>query len=77
MKREFVGGKERVTWNPALALSSKAIELAELEVVRVKTALEMWDSLGAAADRHWLQPIVEALFSFEPPNHQSKSRRTT
>jgi hypothetical protein len=63
MKREMVAGQERVIWNPALSLPAKAFEVSDPEVARIKAAIETWDSYGANADRRWLEPLVEALFS--------------
>jgi hypothetical protein len=62
LRREMVAGQERVVWNPALSISAKEFEFSDPEVARIKAALQTWDSYGAAADRRWLQPIVEALF---------------
>jgi hypothetical protein len=68
LKREIVAGQERVVWNPALSIPAKEFEFTEAEAARIKAALQTWDSYGAAADRRWLQPLVEALFSAEPQN---------
>lgn len=62
LKREMVGGQERLVWNPALALPSKEFEFTDAEVARIKAALQMWDAYGAAADRRWLEPIIVGLF---------------
>jgi hypothetical protein len=66
VKREMVAGQERVVWNPALSLAAKEFEFSDPEVARIKAAIETWDSYGANADRRWLQPLVETLFSAEP-----------
>jgi hypothetical protein len=66
VKREMVAGQERVVWNPALSLAAKDFEFSDPEVARIKAAIETWDSYGANADRRWLQPLVEALFSAQP-----------
>jgi hypothetical protein len=66
LKREMVAGQERVVWNPALSISAKEFEFTDPEVARIKAALQTWDSYGANADRRWLQPLVETLFSAEP-----------
>jgi len=62
VKREIVAGQERVTWNPALSSPIRDFEFTEAEAGRIKAALQTWDSYGAAADRHWLKPLIEALF---------------
>ena len=66
VNREMVAGQERVVWNPALSLAAKDFEFSDPEVARIKAAIETWDSYGANADRRWLQPLVEALFSAQP-----------
>jgi hypothetical protein len=63
LKRELVSGQERTVWNPSLSIPVKEYELTDAEVVRVKAAIETWDAYGAAADRRWLEPLIEALFS--------------
>jgi hypothetical protein len=66
LKREMAGGQERVVWNPAVSLPSKEFEFTEQELARIKAALQMWESYGVAADRRWLQPLVEVLFAAAP-----------
>jgi hypothetical protein len=66
VKREIAAGQERVMWNPALSLAPKEFEFSDPEVARIKAAIETWDAYGANADRRWLQPLVETLFSAEP-----------
>ena len=66
LKREMVAGQERVVWNPALSISAREFEFTDPEVARIKAALQMCDSYGANADRRWLQPLVETLFSTQP-----------
>jgi hypothetical protein len=63
LKREMVAGQERVVWNPALTLPARDYEFTDAETARIKAALQTWDSYGVAADRRWLEPIVEVLFS--------------
>ncbi|MBZ5624165.1 MAG: hypothetical protein LAQ69_36525 [Acidobacteriia bacterium] len=65
VKREMVAGQERVVWNPALTLPAKEFEFSDPELARIRAAIETWDSYGANADRRWLEPLVEALFSAE------------
>ena len=62
LKREMVAGQERVVWNPALSIPVKEFELSDLEVGRLKAAIQTWDAYGAAADRRWLEPLIKALF---------------
>jgi hypothetical protein len=66
VKHDMVAGQERVVWNPALSLAAKDFDFSDPEVARIKAAIEMWDSYGANADRRWLQPLVETLFSAQP-----------
>jgi hypothetical protein len=63
VKREMVGGQERVVWNPTLAIPSKEIEFADPEVARIKAAIQTWDSYAVNADRRWLQPLIAVLFT--------------
>jgi hypothetical protein len=63
LKRECVAGQERVAWNPTRTVPVKEFAFAESEIARLRAAVGTWHSYGAAADRRWLQPIVEALFS--------------
>ena len=62
LKREMVAGQERPVWNPALSIPAKEFEFSDPEVARIKAAIQMWDSYGAAADRPWLEPILVSLF---------------
>jgi hypothetical protein len=63
LKREVVAGQERVIWNPALSIPAKEFEFTEAEVARIRAALQTWDSYGVAADRRWLQPLLDLLFA--------------
>jgi hypothetical protein len=63
LKREMVNGAERTAWNPALSMRPQDFEFSEVETARIKAAIQTWDSYTANADRRWLQPLVEALFS--------------
>jgi hypothetical protein len=65
LKREMVGGQERVVWNSALAIPAKDFEFTDPEVARIKAALLTWDSYGVGADRRWLEPLMAALFAAE------------
>jgi hypothetical protein len=62
LKREVTGGQERVVWNPALMIPGREFEFADAEVVRIKAALQMWESCAAGADRRWLEPLISHLF---------------
>ena len=66
LKREMVNGTERTVWNPALSIPPQDFEFSDVETARIKAAIQTWDSYTANADRRWLQPLVEALFSTEP-----------
>ena len=66
LKREMVAGQDRVVWNPDRSVPAKDFEFNDTEVARIKAALQTWDSYGVNADRRWLQPLVETLFSTEP-----------
>jgi hypothetical protein len=66
LRREMVNGMERTVWNPALSISPQDFEFSDVETARIKAALQTWDSYTANADRRWLQPLVDALFSTEP-----------
>ena len=62
LKREIVSGQERVLWNPVLSVPANEFEFTDVESARIKVAIEPWDAYGAAADRRWLEPLVDALF---------------
>lgn len=66
LKRELVADQERAIWNPALWLPPKDFEFSNSEVTRIRAAIQTWDSYGVAADRRWLKPLVEEMFSIEP-----------
>jgi len=62
LKRELVGGQERVVWNPDLRIPIKDFEFSDADVVRIKSALQTWDSFGVSADRGWLEPIIKTVY---------------
>lgn len=66
LTREIVAGQERVVWNPALSLAARDFEFSDSEVARFKAAIQTWDSYGVAADRSWLEPVIETLFCEVP-----------
>lgn len=49
-------------WNPALSVPAKEFDLSETEIARIKNGIETWDGYGAAADRRWLEPWLDAVF---------------
>jgi hypothetical protein len=63
LKREMVAGQERVLWNVARSIEPREFEFTDTEVARIKAALQTWDSYGVAADRQWLSPLLESLFT--------------
>jgi hypothetical protein len=63
LTRDLVNGQERAVWNPALTSSPKEFDFTEVETARIKAAIETWDAYGAAADRRWLEPLVDSLFT--------------
>jgi hypothetical protein len=62
LKREMVNGTERTVWNPALSIPAKEFDVSDVEVARIKAAIETWDNYGVSPDRRWLEPLIDALF---------------
>lgn len=62
LKRELMNGQERMVWNPSLTTPSIDFDFTDTEVVRIKSAIEMWSGYGVSSDRRWLQPLLAALF---------------
>jgi hypothetical protein len=54
LKREVVAGVERVVWNADLSIPAKEFELSDPDVLRIRNALQMWESYAAGKDRRWL-----------------------
>ncbi|HEY9249964.1 MAG TPA: hypothetical protein VIO38_12570, partial [Rariglobus sp.] len=52
LKGEMLKGTERTVWNPALSIPETEFELTDVEVARIRAAIEVWEGYGAAADRH-------------------------
>jgi hypothetical protein len=52
--------------NPSLSIPPKEFDFTDAEVVRIKAAIQTWDGYGAAADRRWLEPLLEFLFPAMP-----------
>jgi hypothetical protein len=65
LKSEVVGCQERVVWNPTLSVRAKEFDFTDPEIVRLKTAIQAWDSYSANRDRSWLQPLLATLFALE------------
>ncbi len=65
LKHELVNGQERTVWNPSLSIPTRDFEFSEVDVARIKAAVETWDLYGAAADRRWLEPLVNVFFHVE------------
>ena len=63
LKRELVSGQERLLWNPSLSIPARELDFAGTEIARIRVAIETWDNYGAASDRQWLEPLIEALYS--------------
>ena len=61
LKREFVAGQERTIWNPAATLPAREFEFDESELARIRAALDTWHNYGAATDRRWLEPLLDAI----------------
>jgi len=62
LKREMIAGHERVIWNPALGVPPRAFDFSEMEIGRIKAAIEGWPTYAADGDRNWLQPLLQSLF---------------
>src|SRR5690242_16828134 len=63
LKRELVNGQERAVWNPSLQIAKRGFEFTDAEVARIKVAIETCENYGVTADRHWLEPLVDELYS--------------
>ena len=63
LKREVVGGQERVVWNAVLSLPPNEFEFSDAEVAGMKAAIQTWDSYGVNCDRRWLAPLLDRFFS--------------
>ena len=75
LEHELVSGQERTVWNLSLSIPAKEFEFTDAEVVRVKAAIETWDAYGAAADRRWLEPLLNALAPSQTRDLRSRSSR--
>ena len=63
LKRGMTGGHERVVWNADLSIPTQEFEFSDPEAARIRSALQSWESFATGSDRHWLEPLVEVLFS--------------
>ncbi len=61
LKREMAAGQERTVWNPSLAIEPREFEFADAEIARIKAALDTWSAYSAAADRRWLEPLLNGI----------------
>jgi hypothetical protein len=61
LRRELVGGQERVIWNSTLSLPSREFEFTDTEAARIRTSVESWHAYGANEDRRWLEPLLDLL----------------
>jgi hypothetical protein len=66
LKRETVNGQDWTVWNPSLSILAKNFDFSEVEVVRLKIAIETWTQYGAAVNRQWLEPLLDAIFFIGP-----------
>ena len=66
LKRKFVGGQERVMWDPSRCVALQHYEFADAEICRIKIAIESCESFAASLDRRWLEPLIAQLFLSEP-----------
>jgi len=62
LRREVVSGQERVAWNPERSVPAKELQFTDMEVARIKTAIQTWQAYGVNADRRWLEPLASSLF---------------
>ena len=67
LKREMANGTERTVWNPSLSIPAKELDFTDAEVARVRAAVEAWSGYAVAADRRWLEPLLQAI---TPPEKQ-------
>lgn len=61
LKREMVNGTERVVWNPSISIPAQDLDLSDVEVARMKAALQTWDSYAAGLNRGWIEPSFDAI----------------
>ena len=61
LKRELMGGQERVVWNGNLSIAPRQFDFTDGELARINAAIETWDSYHATADRRWLESLLGDL----------------
>jgi hypothetical protein len=61
LKCEFVGGQERVVWNPERSLPAKAVDVTDSDASRIRPALESWPGFGVETDRRRLGLLLNAF----------------
>ena len=66
LRRELIGGHERIVWNPKLSIPKQDFNISESDAARIKAALESWDGYGTASDRSWLEPLLNAITANDP-----------
>jgi hypothetical protein len=66
LKRELVGGQERMIWNPSTSIAAQKCEFDDAEITRIRVAIQGWENYGVSQDRKWLAPLIEAVFRMEP-----------
>ncbi len=66
LKREMVGGQERVVWNPSLSIPPKEFEFTDADIARITATIETWDGYGVNSDRRWLEPLLMFLLESKP-----------
>ena len=67
LRRETLSGQERTVWNPSLSIPHVNFELTDVEVARIKGAIETWVAYGVGADRGWLEPLLTEILELEEP----------
>lgn len=58
-----VNNMELPSWDKLKSLPAREFEVSEVEAVRIKRAIEEWPQFFTAADRLWLEPLLEQLAS--------------
>ena len=53
-------------WTAGQTFHAWARNFTDAEIARIKDALHTWDSYGAAADRHWLEPLLMNILCSTP-----------
>lgn len=56
-------GQERESWNPKLSLPPKEFSFSEVDVARIRLALESFQGLSVSTTRRWLAPILGAILA--------------